>query len=424
MRRIARGNAFQHEVAALPPQRDRRAAGLGRWQRSRATAASRARPEARERCARVRAVRDVWFAFCYGARNAHARRKREPHTHARADDHSPSRTASTPSTPNTCARARRRAHRRASRACGIRRCRARRIRFPICSAALDQLGIARSAVDLLLLTHVHLDHAGGAGALMQALPNAKAVLHPRGAPHLIEPAKLIAGTRVVYGEEIPAALRRHRPNRRGARHHDAGWRQRRARGPAVRADPHAGACAPSPVHRRSAITPASSPATHSGCRIGSSIPRRARSSCPPRRRRSSIRISSSPRSTASLGYRPSRSISCTTAASPDIPKLAGESQGAGRAVRARSPRRNADPLPRLAKGRDREGHAASCGASAARKHGVQLSDERIDALLKDDADLNAQGLVVVARAAEACRLRHSASTKRTGTSSPATKRSS
>ena len=72
---------------------------------------------------------------------------------------------------------------------------------PYLLAALDRLGIARSAVDLLLLTHVHLDHAGGAGALMQALPNARAVLHPRGAPHLIDPTKLIAGTRVVYGDE-------------------------------------------------------------------------------------------------------------------------------------------------------------------------------------------------------------------------------
>jgi glyoxylase-like metal-dependent hydrolase (beta-lactamase superfamily II) len=68
-------------------------------------------------------------------------------------------------------------------------------------AALDELGIPRASVDYVLLTHVHLDHAGGAGKLMQELPNAKAVLHPRGAPHLIEPAKLIAGSRVVYGDE-------------------------------------------------------------------------------------------------------------------------------------------------------------------------------------------------------------------------------
>jgi glyoxylase-like metal-dependent hydrolase (beta-lactamase superfamily II) len=67
-------------------------------------------------------------------------------------------------------------------------------------AALDELGIAREDVDYLFLTHVHLDHAGGAGQLMQALPNAKAVLHPRGAPHLIDPTKLIAGSIAVYGE--------------------------------------------------------------------------------------------------------------------------------------------------------------------------------------------------------------------------------
>jgi glyoxylase-like metal-dependent hydrolase (beta-lactamase superfamily II) len=67
-------------------------------------------------------------------------------------------------------------------------------------AALDELGIARDAVDYVLLTHVHLDHAGGAGRLMQALPQARAVLHPRGAPHMIDPSKLIAGSMAVYGE--------------------------------------------------------------------------------------------------------------------------------------------------------------------------------------------------------------------------------
>jgi glyoxylase-like metal-dependent hydrolase (beta-lactamase superfamily II) len=67
-------------------------------------------------------------------------------------------------------------------------------------AALDELGIAREAVDYVILTHVHLDHAGGAGRLMQALPQARAVLHPRGAPHMIDPARLIAGSMAVYGE--------------------------------------------------------------------------------------------------------------------------------------------------------------------------------------------------------------------------------
>ncbi len=69
-------------------------------------------------------------------------------------------------------------------------------------AALDQLGIAREQVDYLFLTHVHLDHAGGAGQLMRALPNARAVLHPRGAPHMIDPTKLTAGSIAVYGEAL------------------------------------------------------------------------------------------------------------------------------------------------------------------------------------------------------------------------------
>jgi len=72
---------------------------------------------------------------------------------------------------------------------------------PYLLAALNELGIARESVDYVLLTHVHLDHAGGAGELMRHLPNARAVLHPRGAPHLIQPEKLISASRVVYGDE-------------------------------------------------------------------------------------------------------------------------------------------------------------------------------------------------------------------------------
>jgi len=77
---------------------------------------------------------------------------------------------------------------------------------PYLLAALDTLGIARANVDHVFLTHVHLDHAGGAGLLLNALPNAVAVLHPRGAPHMIDPEKLIAGSKVVYGEERFARL--------------------------------------------------------------------------------------------------------------------------------------------------------------------------------------------------------------------------
>ncbi|MEZ5497983.1 MAG: MBL fold metallo-hydrolase [Steroidobacteraceae bacterium] len=67
-------------------------------------------------------------------------------------------------------------------------------------AGLAELGIAPDAVDYVILTHVHLDHAGGAGALMQRLRNARLVVHPRGAAHMIAPEKLIAGSIAVYGE--------------------------------------------------------------------------------------------------------------------------------------------------------------------------------------------------------------------------------
>ncbi len=72
---------------------------------------------------------------------------------------------------------------------------------PLLLAALRNKDVDPADVDYLLLTHVHLDHAGGAGLLMQSLPNAKAVLHPRGAPHMIDPPKLIKGAQAVYGEE-------------------------------------------------------------------------------------------------------------------------------------------------------------------------------------------------------------------------------
>ena len=67
-------------------------------------------------------------------------------------------------------------------------------------ATLEQKDIDPASVEYLFLTHVHLDHAGGAGLLMQSLPNAKAVLHPRGAPHMIDPSKLIKSAMAVYGE--------------------------------------------------------------------------------------------------------------------------------------------------------------------------------------------------------------------------------
>jgi glyoxylase-like metal-dependent hydrolase (beta-lactamase superfamily II) len=71
-------------------------------------------------------------------------------------------------------------------------------------AALEFLGLERRQVDYVILTHVHLDHAGGAGLLMQELADARLVVHPRGARHMIDPSKLMEGVRAVYGPEVTA----------------------------------------------------------------------------------------------------------------------------------------------------------------------------------------------------------------------------
>lgn len=70
---------------------------------------------------------------------------------------------------------------------------------PLVLAALERLGLGPAAVDLVFVTHVHLDHAGGAGRLMRALPVARVLAHPRSVPHLVDPTRLIEASRVVYG---------------------------------------------------------------------------------------------------------------------------------------------------------------------------------------------------------------------------------
>ena len=122
-------------------------------------------------------------------------------------------------------------------------------------AALDDLGLPRDAVDYVIPTHVHLDHAGGAGLLMQALPSATLLVHPRGARHMIDPAALYQGALAVYGQAamdreygtlVPVPAGRVRPTEDGltvhlagrplhfidtpghARHHHCIWDQRSA----------------------------------------------------------------------------------------------------------------------------------------------------------------------------------------------------
>lgn len=67
-------------------------------------------------------------------------------------------------------------------------------------AAASALGLDVADIDFVIATHVHLDHAGGVGLLMRSLPNARLVVHPRGARHLIDPSALMAGARGVYGD--------------------------------------------------------------------------------------------------------------------------------------------------------------------------------------------------------------------------------
>ncbi|MUK89456.1 MBL fold metallo-hydrolase [Ornithinibacillus sp. L9] len=67
---------------------------------------------------------------------------------------------------------------------------------------LDALGLSLDQVKYIIVTHIHLDHAGGTGLLLQQCPNAKVVVHPKGERHLINPRKLAAGARAIYGDSF------------------------------------------------------------------------------------------------------------------------------------------------------------------------------------------------------------------------------
>ena len=68
--------------------------------------------------------------------------------------------------------------------------------------ALAERGLTPESVDWVILTHVHLDHAGGAGSLMAALPRARLGVHPRGVRHMADPGPLMQAVRAVYGDAI------------------------------------------------------------------------------------------------------------------------------------------------------------------------------------------------------------------------------
>ncbi|MBM4380762.1 MAG: MBL fold metallo-hydrolase [Deltaproteobacteria bacterium] len=73
-------------------------------------------------------------------------------------------------------------------------------------AQLDAQGFAREQVRYVVVTHVHLDHAGGASALVRACPNATLLCHPRAERHLLDPSRLVASAQAVYGAQRFAEL--------------------------------------------------------------------------------------------------------------------------------------------------------------------------------------------------------------------------
>jgi glyoxylase-like metal-dependent hydrolase (beta-lactamase superfamily II) len=73
---------------------------------------------------------------------------------------------------------------------------------PVVRAALEKLGVGRSDLVTVVVTHIHLDHAGGVGDLAELYPAAEIVVHERGARHLADPSRLMASARQVYGDDL------------------------------------------------------------------------------------------------------------------------------------------------------------------------------------------------------------------------------
>lgn len=74
--------------------------------------------------------------------------------------------------------------------------------LPALRAALDRAGIPLTEVRALLLTHIHLDHAGSAGTLVREIPGLRVYVHEKGAPHMVDPSKLVASATRLYGADM------------------------------------------------------------------------------------------------------------------------------------------------------------------------------------------------------------------------------
>jgi glyoxylase-like metal-dependent hydrolase (beta-lactamase superfamily II) len=256
-------------------------------------------------------------------------------------------------------------------------------------AALEALGLAREAVDYLLLTHVHLDHAGGAGALLRELPNARAVIHPRGAAHLIDPAKLIKASIAVYGEStyrslygelVPIPAERVRMMRDGERIDLAGRELLTIDTPG-----HA-------LHHYSIVDVANRN-VFTGDTFGLSyreldtaagafaVPTTTPTQFDPDQLIASIdRI---------LGYAPQSAYLMHYSRVTDLPRLAESLKAQIRELAAIA-RRHAGAADRETAIR---ADMRALWLGLARRHGVALAESRIDDILDKDLELNVQGLV-------------------------------
>src|SRR5258708_4920769 len=82
---------------------------------------------------------------------------------------------------------------------------------PSVREALAAAGLGAQDLRWIVLTHIHLDHAGGVGDLAQAFPGATVVVHERGARHLVDPTRLIASAERVYGDLLDGLYGRMEP---------------------------------------------------------------------------------------------------------------------------------------------------------------------------------------------------------------------
>jgi glyoxylase-like metal-dependent hydrolase (beta-lactamase superfamily II) len=74
--------------------------------------------------------------------------------------------------------------------------------LPALESGLAEHGRQLQDVNTILLTHIHLDHAGSVGALLQRLPRAVVYVHERGAPHMVDPSRLLASATRLYGANM------------------------------------------------------------------------------------------------------------------------------------------------------------------------------------------------------------------------------